>query len=436
MKIKALSRSHEAYLPRKGDHAPLSRNIDPALHPFEKAREYTRALNATKLDRLFAKPFVGQLGRAHVDGVYCMAKNKKTVGWCASGSADGYVKTWDLASREEIMNVQAHDGIVKALGCTITGDLLSCSTDKTVKLWSQTSDTPKQVYHHDQSLSYLSPHAKNNQFATVSSNLDIWDISRSSPIETLEWATESLLHCSFNSLEPSLIAATGSSRSLIFYDLRTSSPLEKLTTSLISNAVSWNPLEAFTIAAANEDGNIYIFDMRHLKTARNVLKDHVAPVTTVDYSPTGQDIVSGSYDKTVRLFNIREGRSRDIYHTKRMQRVFSVLYSMDNSYVLSGSDDGNIRVWRSQASKRTKILSLRERSKLEYDDSLKERFKHMPEIKRIARHRHVPHMIKSIAKNRKEEEDALKRKRENRRRHEKGIEMPKEREKMVVGVAK
>ena len=36
--------------------------LDPALHPFEKAREYTRALNATKLERMFAKPFLAQLG--------------------------------------------------------------------------------------------------------------------------------------------------------------------------------------------------------------------------------------------------------------------------------------------------------------------------------------------------------------------------------------
>jgi len=28
-------------------------------------------------------------------------------------------------------------------------------------------------------------------------------------------------------------------------------------------------------------------------------------------------------------------------------RVFSVLYSMDNEYVLSGSEDMNVRIWKS-----------------------------------------------------------------------------------------
>lgn len=40
----------------------------------------------------------------------------------------------------------------------------------------------------------------------------------------------------------------------------------------------------------------------------------------IDYSPTGQEIVTGSYDRTLRLFDVRRGHSRDAYHTKRMQR--------------------------------------------------------------------------------------------------------------------
>jgi len=35
------------------------RNLNKVIHPFEKAREYTRALQAAKLDKVFAKPLVG-----------------------------------------------------------------------------------------------------------------------------------------------------------------------------------------------------------------------------------------------------------------------------------------------------------------------------------------------------------------------------------------
>jgi len=75
MKIKALSRSAAAVQAPGSDVSKVSRNLDPSLHPFERAREYTRALNATKLDRLFAAPFISALEPGHVDGVYSISKD-------------------------------------------------------------------------------------------------------------------------------------------------------------------------------------------------------------------------------------------------------------------------------------------------------------------------------------------------------------------------
>ena len=85
-------------------------------------------------------------------------------------------------------------------------------------------------------------------------------------------------------------------------------------------------MEAFNIACASEDHNIYIFDMRKMDRAQNILKDHVAAVMDVKFSPTGEELVSASYDRTIRLWKRDKGHSRDIYHTKRMQRWYECLY--------------------------------------------------------------------------------------------------------------
>jgi WD repeat and SOF domain-containing protein 1 len=171
-----------------------------------------------------------------------------------------------------------------------------------------------------------------------------------------------------------------------------------------------------------------------MKRALNVYKGHVAAVMSVEFSPTGEKLVSGSYDRSVRLWDRQKGHSEDIYHTKRMQRVFSVAWSSDNNYILSGSDDGNVRLWRAKASNRQGIKSAALRQKLQYDDSLKERYKHMPEVKRIARHRHMPKIIKKAGEIKNDELKSIKRKEENERRHSKKGEMRRqaEREKMIL----
>lgn len=68
----------------------VPRNYDPTLHPFEVCREYTRALNATKIERVFAKPFLASLD-GHRDGVNCMAKHATSLSTLLSGSCDGEV---------------------------------------------------------------------------------------------------------------------------------------------------------------------------------------------------------------------------------------------------------------------------------------------------------------------------------------------------------
>ncbi|OCL01481.1 U3 small nucleolar RNA associated protein [Glonium stellatum] len=442
MKIKALSRSTSSHQAPGSNVARMPRNLDPALHPFERAREYTRALQATKLERMFAAPFIASLGQGHVDGVYSFAKDPESLEHFASGSGDGVVKVWDLPSQEEIWHGQAHENIVKGMCWTRDKRLLTCGSDKTIKLFdpynTPAGSAPTATWLGQSAFTGITHHRSLPSFAASSSSIFIYDVSRSSttPTQTLGWPTsvETITAVSFNQTETSILASTATDRAVILYDLRTSSPLHRTVLTLASNAISWNPMEAFNFAVANEDHNIYIFDMRQMKRALNVLRDHVAAVMDVEFSPTGEELVSASYDRTVRLWDRARGHSRDIYHTKRMQRVFACAWTPDANYVLSGSDDGNVRLWRARASSRQGVKSFRERQKLEYDDALKARYAHMPEIRRIARHRHLPKQVKKAAEIKGEEIKAIKRREENERRHSKKgkVRRRSEREKMVL----
>lgn len=374
-----------------------------------------------------------------------MAKDPQSLQRFASGSGDGIVKCWDLTSREEIWSTSAHENIVKGLQWTNDSKLLTCAADRSIKLFDpyNTASGAKPLWSHLGTNAYtsLSTHRSKNSFAASSGVIEVFDLDRpSSTPEVLKWpnSTDTITAVSFNQIETSILASAATDRSIVLYDLRTSMPIAKHVLNFATNAISWNPMEAFNFVCGNEDHNLYIFDMRKLDRALNVLKDHVAAVMDVEFSPTGEELVSASYDRTVRLWSRMKGHSRDIYHTKRMQRVFSVKWTPDSRFILSGSDDGNIRLWRSQASKREGIKSTKQRQALEYNEALSERYAHMPEIRRIKRHRHIPKVVKKAGEIKSEEIKAIKRREENERKHtEKQHQKRKsEREKMVLALEK
>lgn len=441
MKIKAISRSASAQQPPGTDTVKQPRNLDSAMHPFERAREYKRALNAVKLERMHAAPFIGQLGRGHVDGVYSIAKDPSSLGRFSSGSGDGVVKVWDLTTREEIWHATAHENVVKGLEWTRDQKLLTCAADRSIKLFDPynlpSDSAPISSWLGSGAFTSLSHHRSRNAFAAASSVISIYDLERHTAApEVLRWptSTDTITNVAFNHVETSVLASCANDRSLVIYDLRTSTPVAKSVLTFACNRIAWSPMEAFNFAAASEDHNVYLFDMRKIDRARNVLKGHVAAVMDVEFSPTGEELVTASWDRTVRLWERDGGHARDVYHTKRMQRVMAAKWTPDAKYVLSGSDDGNVRIWRANASQRQGIKSARHRQALEYNDALIKRFGHMPEISRIKRHRHLPKVIKKAGEIKNEELKSIKRKEENERKHSsKQFQARKgEREKMVL----
>jgi WD40 repeat protein len=75
------------------------------------------------------------------------------------------------------------------------------------------------------------------------------------------------------------------------------------------------------------------------------LAEHEGPVTSVVFSPDGARIISGSHDKTVRIWDILSGV--EVVPPMRGHHGFilSVSCSPDGTRVASGSDDMSIRVW-------------------------------------------------------------------------------------------
>ena len=74
-------------------------------------------------------------------------------------------------------------------------------------------------------------------------------------------------------------------------------------------------------------------------------KGHRGGVTGVAFTPDGARVVSGSMDRTLRLWDVATGQLRHCFdgHT---DVVTSVAVSPDGRLAVSGSADRTVRLWR------------------------------------------------------------------------------------------
>ncbi|KAF9648307.1 WD40 repeat-like protein [Thelephora ganbajun] len=430
---------------RPGDPTPTSRNLDPLAHPFARARERTRALNAAKIERMFAKPFVASL-EGHSDAVEVLVRKPKSLTTIASTSWNGDIVIHDLQQRTEILTLRgAHKG--KASGLCFGGQngdrFLSCGVDKTVKLWNTPTgleqDTgegiPSNVFPSKNAFNSIDHHRTDPVFATASNIVQIWDESKTAPVSNLTFptSTETITSVRFNLSEPSVLASVGSDRTFTLYDIRTGKAERRVIMQMRSNSLAWSPTFPTTILLASEDHNLYTFDVRNLASPTQIYKAHVAAVMSCDWSPTGTEFVSGGWDRTIRIWKEGIGKQPEVYHTKRMQRVFSTAFTADARFVLSGSDDGNVRIWKAKASDKLGVIDARERAAMEYRDSLKERWKVDAEVGKVTRGRHLPKPIYKANQLKRTMLEAKRVKEERRRKHTRaGDTKPKPEKKTVV----
>lgn len=292
-----------------------------------------------------------------------MAPHPESLSVLVSGGFDGEIIVWDIPQRKKIRSFLAHEGMIRGVTFNPSGEnFISIGDDKTIKIWKSTTEdedeTPINTMLSKYIVTGISHHRKNPLFVTCGEVCQLWDESRNEPVRSFQWGVDSLHDVAFNLIQANIMAACASDRSVILYDCRDVGPVRKIVMKLRSNKICWNPMQAYNFTVANEDYNLYTFDTRNLQAPINVHMDHIAAVTDIDYAPTGKEFVSGSYDKSVRIYEIHKGHSREIYHTKRMQRLTCVKWSLDNKYIFSGSDEMNIRIWKARAAEKLGVVRM------------------------------------------------------------------------------
>ena len=98
------------------------------------------------------------------------------------------------------------------------------------------------------------------------------------------------------------------------------------------------------------------FPVHAVEPAVITLKGHEGWVTTVAFSPDGNWIVSGSEDKTLRIWDSHTGKQIRVFEG-HSAALSSVAISPNSKKIVSGSWDHTLKIWNAGSGKNVKTLT-------------------------------------------------------------------------------
>nr|XP_004252824.1 WD40 repeat-containing protein HOS15-like [Solanum lycopersicum] len=235
----------------------------------------------------------------------------------ATGSYDGQARIWKR-SGELVSTLDKHKGPIISLKWNEKGDyLLSGSIDTTAVVWNVKSGESKQQFDfHSGPLLDVS-WRNNDSFATSSADNMIYvcKVGENKPVKKFSGHQDEI------------------------------------------NAIKWDPSGSL-LASCSDDTTVKLWSMKQ-NVCLHDFREHSKEVHTVKWSPAGAGtsdrnqqllLASASFDCTVKLWDVELGRLLQSLSGHR-ESVYSISFSPNGEYMASGSLDKCMNIWSIKEAK-------------------------------------------------------------------------------------
>jgi WD40 repeat protein len=271
-----------------------------------------------------------------------------------TGSFDGTAYLWDVEMGQHMRRFIGHSGSINSVAVSADGKyLLTGGTDETVRLWEV--ETGKEVRQFEGSNSIqsavLSPDSK--YVLTIGyfdKTAHLWELETRKQVLQFEGHTGVIYSAAF-SPDGRYVLTGSADRTALLWEAKTGKKVRQ-----------FDPKASWPVAFSPDGHHLLTgIELWETETGRRVRQysneevDHDHSVSSAAISADSKYVLTGSDDGTVRLWDFETGNElrQLLGHSSD---VNSVAFSPDGMYAVSGGNDCTTRLWDTSTGK--EILSL------------------------------------------------------------------------------
>lgn len=277
-----------------------------------------------------------------------------------SGFSNGIFTIHELPDFAEIQTLNISQNNIDFVTINTTGEWLAFGSSKLGQLlvweWQSESYVLKQQGHYDSMNSLVySPDGQKIITCADDGKIKVWDVRSGFCIVTFTEHTSGVTACEFSKRGNVLFTSSldGSVRAwdLIRYrNFRTFTAPTRLSFSCLAV----DPSGEVVCAGSLDTDSIHIWSVQTGQLLDR-LTGHEGPVSSLAFSPDGTQLVSGSWDNTVRLWSVF-ARTQTSEPLQMQANVLALAYRPDSQQIVVTTLDGQVQFWSVSEGTQTGVL--------------------------------------------------------------------------------
>ena len=286
--------------------------------------------------------------KGHSDGVWCMCLLGGPGELClVSGSKDDYLKVWDVHSGCCLHTLEGHSSWISCVDALQEQRVIvSGSNDKTVKLWKLVDLEPIQSSRHMLQPSSILFSPQGLVVSCVTHEIKVWDSESGQCLHTFQTPSSSIT--AILSDGRSLLVSGSTDGTINLWDL------DKF---LFVASLEGHQGEVTCLTCAGKslllsgsaDGFVKLWSLDR-KLPLSTAAGHSKKIRCLVLSTSNEFLVSGSYDCSVRVWRLESSSNPTLKAVTVLngheKAVWCLTISSDTELVASGSDDFTLRLWK------------------------------------------------------------------------------------------